>query len=107
MQHACLTNSQGADLNRLTQLSHSAQTGEITAVLIMSWKCALQAYAHDVAAEGTSVAGVELGSRGLSMAFVSREVHICSYYLLADIAPLTHMPQQSSSLLDLASCFHF
>ncbi len=36
--------------------------------------CALQAYAHDVAAEGTSTAGVELQSRGMSMAFVSQQV---------------------------------
>ena len=44
------------------------------------------------------MAGVELGSRGLSMAFVSPEVRILSCYPLAHIAPLTHMPQHSSWL---------
>lgn len=35
-QHACLIHSQIADLNRLTQLSHSAPPGETSAMLIMS-----------------------------------------------------------------------
>ena len=34
----------------------------------------MQAYAHDVAAEGVSTAGVELQSRGMSMSFLSQQV---------------------------------
>lgn len=34
----------------------------------------VQAYAHDVAAEGASTAGVELRSRGMSMSFLTQQV---------------------------------
>ena len=34
----------------------------------------MQAYAHDVAAEGVSTAGIELQSRGMSMSFLSQQV---------------------------------
>ena len=34
----------------------------------------MQAFAHDVAAEGVSTAGIELQSRGMSMSFLSQQV---------------------------------
>ena len=37
-------------------------------------KAHLQAYSHDVAAEGMTTAGVELQSRGMSMSFLSQQV---------------------------------